>query len=243
MLEHIPLKNILFLDIETASQFETFDLAPKKIQDLWIKKAQYLRKENDTDDQLYRRAGIYAEFGKVICVSMGVLREVEGKIVLKVASLFDNDEKVLLEKLKKYFELFSKGTELYLCAHNGKEFDFPYIARRMLVNNIRLPHVLDVGGKKPWEVTFIDTMELWKFGDGKKFTSLELLTEIFGIDSPKDDIDGSMVNELYWKEKDLHRIKAYCENDVIALTQLFLRLNSHPFIDRENVQKINLEEK
>lgn len=240
MIEHIPLKDILFLDIETVPQHSCFDQVPQNIQNLWIKKAQFIRRNNETDDELYRRAGIYAEFGKIVCISMGVIREKEGNIQLKIASLFEHNENTLLTKLKRYFEMFSKNRDLYLCAHNGKEFDFPYIARRMLINNIRLPKILDVAGKKPWEVTFLDTMELWKFGDGKKFTSLELLTEIFGIDSPKNDIDGSMVNDIYWKENNLKYIAQYCENDVIALTQLFLKFNHHPVIDKGNIEIVDL---
>ncbi len=241
MVEHIPLKNILFMDIETVPQYSSFDEVPQKIQKLWLKKAQFINRNNETDDELYRRAGIYAEFGKVVCISMGVIREKEGQITLKVASIYDDDETIILQKFKEYLLMFSRGRELYLCGHNGKEFDFPYIARRMLINSIKLPQILDVGGKKPWEVTFLDTMELWKFGDGKKFTSLELLTEIFGIDSPKEEMDGSMVNETYWKYKDLKKIASYCEQDVIALTQLFLKLNSHPFIDKQNIEIVTLD--
>lgn len=242
MLERIPLKNILFLDIETVPQYPSFNEVPVRLQNLWIKKAQYIGKNGETEDELYRRAGIYAEFGKIICASMGVIREKDNNVILKVASVYGDDEKIILEKLKDYLILFSKGRELFLCAHNGKEFDFPYIARRMLVNGIKLPQILDVGGKKPWEVTFLDTMELWKFGDGKKFTSLELLTEIFGIDSPKDGIDGSMVNEIYWKENDINKIVSYCEQDVIALTQLYLKLNALPLIDKQYIDVVNLKD-
>lgn len=242
MLGHIPLKDILFLDIETVPQYPSFEDAPENIQHLWVKKAQFIRRQDETDDELYRRAGIYAEFGKVVCISMAVIREYEKTIKLKVASICGEKEKIILESFKKYLNLFSRNRELYLCAHNGKEFDFPYIARRMLVNEMMLPHILDVGGRKPWEVTFLDTMEMWKFGDGKKFTSLELLTTIFGIDSPKTDMEGSLVNEVYWKEKDISKITEYCEGDVIALTQLFLKLNGHPTIDKEYIEIIPLDE-
>jgi uncharacterized protein YprB with RNaseH-like and TPR domain len=133
---------------------------------------------------------------------------------------------------------FVAKKNIFLCAHNGKEFDFPYIARRLLVNGIPLPKILEVAGKKPWEVNFIDTLELWKFGDHKHYTSLELLTKIFGIQSPKDDIDGSMVADVYWKERNLERIVKYCEKDVLAIVQLFRRYRGEELIKLENCRTV-----
>jgi hypothetical protein len=134
----------------------------------------------------------------------------------------------------------SSNSNLQLCAHNGKEFDFPYIARRMLINGIKLPTILDVAGKKPWEVMFLDTLELWKFGDYKNYTSLNLLTHIFNIPTPKDDIDGSMVADVYWKDKDLQRIVTYCEKDVLAVVQLLLKYKGEELIKTENIESATI---
>jgi uncharacterized protein YprB with RNaseH-like and TPR domain len=234
MLENTNLHNILFLDIETVPQHSSFDEAPKVMRDLWEKKSRFLVKDTEeTPDSIYRQAGIYAEFGKVICISCGYFSP-ENK--LRIKSFYGDDErKVLLdfsESLKKFFAKNDKQ----LCAHNGKEFDFPFMARRMIVNGIKLPAILDTSGKKPWEVNHLDTMELWKFGDYKSYTSLLLLATILGIPTPKDDIDGSMVWEVYWKEKNLERIVTYCQKDVLTIAQIFLRFKGEKLITESNVE-------
>ena len=232
MLKNISIENILFLDIETAPEYPSYDDLPEIFKKLWDKKAMRIKKEeNDTPDFLYERAGIYSEFGKIICISVGIMKDGE----IRIKSFFGDDEKLLLSDFSKMLSTkFNSKTHL-LCAHNGKEFDFPYIARRMLIHDVRLPEMLDIAGKKPWEISHLDTMELWKFGDYKNYTSLELLAAIFNIPTPKDDIDGSMVGEVYWKEKDLPRIVKYCQKDVLTIAQLFLKYKGKPLIADDKV--------
>lgn len=226
MLEQYDLHNLMVIDIETVPQYSSFDEVPEHFQKLWELKTQYQRKE-ETPEEFYGRAGIWAEFGKVVCISAGIFTN--GKNVgLRVKSFFSDDEKELLEKFSAL--LAGQPPSLILCAHNGKEFDFPYICRRMLVNGLKIPSQLEISGKKPWEVNHLDTMELWKFGDYKNYTSLSLLTAIFNIPTPKDDIDGSMVGRVYWVDRQLQRIATYCEKDVIATAQLLRRYRGEELI-------------
>jgi predicted PolB exonuclease-like 3'-5' exonuclease len=225
MLEAILPENILFLDIETVPAAPAYDGLPEDFRALWEKKSAYLRKPEQTAEEVYERAGIYAEFGKIICISAGYLIKKEGQRVLRLKSFAGDDERALLAEFAEAAAQFYKAKHhAYLCAHNGKEFDFPYIARRMLVNGVKLPRALNVHGQKPWETTFLDTMELWKFGDYKHFTSLSLMALLFGIPSPKDDIDGSQVAQVYYHEKNLQRIADYCEKDVLTVARIFLKL-------------------
>lgn len=220
------LREILFLDIETVSHTYDFNSLDERLKSLWTRKASHLRRDpNQTDEQIYLdRAAIFAEFGKVVCICVGKLYEAEnGVVTLRTKAYYGDDEKALLTEFKCMLEKLNASTEK-LCAHNGKEFDFPYLCRRMLVNGIQLPAILNISGRKPWEVQHYDTMELWKFGDYKHFTSLDLLAAIFDIPSSKNGIDGSKVNQVYYKEKDLVRIKDYCLRDVEVLAQLFLKL-------------------
>jgi uncharacterized protein YprB with RNaseH-like and TPR domain len=237
MLDNIKTENVLFLDIETVPQYESFGSVPDTFKDFWEKKSAYFRDEDQSAADVYQRAGIYSEFGKIICISVGIIIIKGEKKAFRLKSFFGEDEKIILEEfahmLKKYH---TSNSDLQLCAHNGKEFDFPYIARRMLINGVKLPKLLDTAGKKPWEVMFLDTMELWKFGDYKNYTSLHLLTQIFNIPTPKDDIDGSMVADVYYKEKDLGRIVKYCEKDVLAIAQLLLKYKGESIIEHENVE-------
>jgi DNA polymerase elongation subunit (family B) len=220
------LREILFLDIDTVSHTYDFNSLDERLKSLWTRKASHLRRDpNQTDEQIYLdRAAIFAEFGKVICICVGKLYEAEnGVVTLRTKAYYGDDEKALLTEFKCMLEKLNASTER-LCAHNGKEFDFPYLCRRMLVNGIQLPAILNISGRKPWEVQHYDTMELWKFGDYKHFTSLDLLAAIFNIPSSKNGIDGSKVNQVYYEEKDLARIKDYCLRDVEVLAQLFLKL-------------------
>jgi len=229
--------NILFLDIETVSQYETYNHLPEDWKELWDIKAQFLirNKDEESCETVYHRAGIYAEFGKIICISCGYLQGTgeERKLVLR--SYCHQDEKKLLTEFALMLQKWSSDTEKYLCAHNGKEFDYPYICRRMVINGIEIPEVLQISGRKPWEVRHLDTMELWKFGDYKNYTSLKLLARVLGIPSPKDDIDGSQVNSVYWIEKDLERIVIYCQKDVVTLAQVLLRFHCQPQVKNENI--------
>ncbi|XOV92766.1 MAG: 3'-5' exonuclease [Bacteroidota bacterium] len=235
------LRNILIVDIETVALEKDYARIPDGLKKHWERKAGFIRNEEElTPDELFsERAGIYAEFGKVIVIAFGFFHEEDGKVTFRAKSLAADNEKELLNDFKKVLLKFDQQ-ELKLCAHNGKEFDFPYLCRRMLINDIRLPDVLDTGGKKPWEVNHVDTLEMWKFGDRKNYTSLDLLTTIFDIPSNKTDMDGSMVNEVYYNEDNgLKRIEQYCLGDVIATAQLYLRLNSLPTIANENITVVS----
>ncbi len=235
MLSKIKPENILFLDIETVPEFEHFSDLSKIKQELYAKKTQYQRKEEFTAEEFYERAGIWAEFGKIICISVGFFSSFEKNRTFRIKSYYSDNEKELLTEFKDLlFEHFSKPKHL-LCAHNGKEFDFPYIARRMIINNINLPEKLNLFGKKPWEIQHIDTLDLWKFGDYKHYTSLSLLTNILNIPSPKDDIDGSQVAEVYYKEKNLNRIVKYCEKDTLAVVQLLLRFSNIDLLSDDEI--------
>ncbi len=239
MLDNLAPENILFIDIETVPQYENYSEQSEAMQELWNKKAAYFLKDEETPEDIYQRAGIYAEFGKIVCISAGIIHHVKGEMHFKVKSFAGDDEKRLLMEFSDMLNVFmSKGPDRNLCGHNAKEFDFPFIARRILINGLRLPQCLDIAGKKPWEVKFLDTLDLWKFGDYKHYTSLNLLTTIFNIPSPKDDIDGSQVAEVYYKEKDIERIAIYCEKDVLATAQLLLRFMGKPLIEQDYFERV-----
>lgn len=227
MLKNINIENILFLDIETVPRWEHYADMPENFQQLWAHKTQFISGAKElSPEEVFDRAGIYSEFGKIICISVAFVRG--GGI--KVKSFFGDDEKKLLKEFAMLLSQYYNKEQHNLCAHNGKEFDFPYIVRRMLVNGVDVPDILDMAAKKPWEVKLMDTMELWKFGDYKNYTSLELLSALFDIPSPKDDIKGSEVAGVYWKEKDLGRIVRYCQKDVVTIVQLFRRYQNTPLI-------------
>jgi 3'-5' exonuclease len=215
---------VLFLDIETVPQYNDYDEVPTALRSEWQRKCLVLNRSHaGAPEELYSRAGIYAEFGKIICVSVAWFKQSS----LHVRSFSSHEEQKLLEDFAAFLnEFFLKGQKR-LCAHNGKEFDFPYLGRRMLVNGIKLPEPLKMAGKKPWEINHLDTMELWKFGDHKNFTSLNLLAAVFGIPSPKQDIDGSMVGKVYWEDGDLEKISRYCEKDAETVAELYVRLSQH----------------
>lgn len=231
------LNNILFLDIETVSQYETYNHLPDDWKELWDLKAGILNRgrEEETSESVYHRAGIYAEFGKIICISCGCIQGQGEERKLVIKSYCSDDEAKLLRDFSEMLQKWSGDAEKYLCAHNGKEFDYPYICRRMVINGIEIPEALKIAGRKPWEIRHLDTMEMWKFGDYKSFTSLKLLAKVLGIPSPKDDIDGSQVNSVYWIDKDLDRIMEYCQKDVITLAQVLLRFQCEPQVKPENV--------
>ncbi len=230
MSDNINIENILFLDIETVPQYSEYILLPPRMKNLWDKKAEIIAKNDESPAQIYSKAGIYSEFGKIITISFAYIRTYNNQKTLIVKSIYNHDEKKILTTFNKLLTTYFNSKEHYLCAHNGKEFDFPYIARRSLINNIKVADILYTPGAKPWEVKHLDTLELWKFGDYKNWTSLDLLTAVFDIPSPKNDINGSDVYRVYWKEKDLDKIKEYCQQDVIALTQVFLKLNQKAII-------------
>lgn len=232
MLTKINFKNILFLDIETVPEMENFESLPKEKQELYAQKTAYQRKEDFTPKDFYNKAGIWAEFGKIVCISVGYFSTYEkNQRKFRIKSFFNDDEAVLLEEFNHLLEEYFSSKYHLLCAHNGKEFDFPYIARRMIINRIKLPKHLNLFGKKPWEINHIDTLDLWKFGDYKHYTSLKLLTNILDIPSPKGDIDGSQVAQVYYQERNINRIVEYCERDTIAVAQLLLRFNNQNLLE------------
>ncbi len=237
LLKLLP-EHVLFIDIETVPQHPELTDAPENIQKLWTKKAGQIGKEGETAEALYNRAGIYAEFGKIVCISAGKMFRKGKERAYRVISYAGDDEKKILEDFSMMVTGFMTNPMHKLCAHNGQEFDFPYIARRMLINGLPLPQVLDIAGAKPWDVkeVMLDTLQLWKFGDYKHYTSLELLCAVFNIPTPKDDIDGSQVGNVYYKEFDIQRIARYCEKDTFAIAQLLLRFKGEPLISQENYE-------
>ena len=235
----VKLNDILFLDIETVPEKEQWNELSKETQELFEKKTHYQRKEEHTAEEFYERAGIWAEFGKIICISVGYFVAVQNKKKLRLTSFFGDDEHQILTDFKVLLETYFTKKSHVLCAHNGKEFDFPFITRRMIIHQIELPHKLNLFGKKPWEVPHLDTLEMWKFGDYKQYTSLKLLTAILGIPSPKDDIDGSEVANVYYKEKNIQRIVTYCEKDTIAVAQILLRFNNQELLKEKDIVSVN----
>jgi 3'-5' exonuclease len=245
MLQY-ELQRIMFLDIETVPQTSDFSELSADLAHLWEDKFNLIHKrmpekyaeETTPAEGFNSSAGIYSEFGKIVCISVGFIFFQDNEMHFRTKSFCGDDEKQLLTDFSDLLTKFCTTREHTLCGHNIKEFDIPYICRRMLINSIKLPAILNISGKKPWEISFIDTLELWKFGDYKNYTALKLLTAVFGIPTPKDDIDGSQVAEVYYKEKDVNRIAVYCQKDVVATAQVFLRLNGMDLIKTDNIQFI-----
>lgn len=234
MLKRINLEHILFLDIETVPQHPSFGDLDETAQLLYEQKTNYQRKDEVTAAEFYDRAGIWAEFGKIICISVGYFK-MKGDVRNFRVTSFHGEEISILKEFKTLLETHYNRPHHLLCAHNGKEFDFPYIARRMVIHGIALPFKLNLFGKKPWEVPHLDTLELWKFGDYKTFTSLKLMAHVLGIPSPKDDIDGSQVRDVFYEEHDIDRIVTYCEKDTITVAQIVLRLRNEPILDASEI--------
>ena len=234
MLHKLNLDDILFLDIETVPLHQQYSELSAEAQMLWEEKTRYQRKEEFSAEEFYDRAGIWAEFGKIVCISVGYFSFRHQQRTFRVTS-FTGEEKNLLEDFSRLVnEHFSRPNKLF-CAHNGKEFDFPYISRRMIINGIEIPQKLQLFGKKPWEIPHLDTMEMWKFGDYKHYTSLKLLAHILGIPSPKDDIDGSEVRNVFYNEGDVDRIATYCEKDTITVAQILLRFRNDTLLDDDEI--------
>jgi len=237
MLADIKIKNILFLDIETVPCSPTFEDLDITFQTLWAEKTTWQRKEEYSPSEFYKlKAGVMAEFAKIICISVGYLFIDKGENHFRIKSFYGDDEKQIISDFNDLLNDQFNKKQHQLCAHNGKEFDFPFIARRTLINGLKLPKLLDIAGKKPWEVNHLDTMELWKFGDYKHYTSIKLLAALFDIPTPKDDIDGSQVAGVYWKEKDIERIKIYCQKDTLTVAQLLLKYKGEDLISENNIE-------
>jgi len=237
MIQKIPLENILFLDIETVPFEQHFNSLDDEMKTLWEQKTQYQRRDEYTPEAFYERAGIWAEFGKIVTISVGYFVLKNDIRNFRVTSFFGEEKQLLLDFANLLNNHFSRAQHI-LCGHNAKEFDIPFIARRMIINEIQLPEKLNLFGKKPWEVPHLDTLELWKFGDYKHFTSLKLLTKILGIPSSKGDIDGSQVANVFYVEKDIDRIITYCEKDVIATAQVFLKMRRDELLADDEILHI-----
>ena len=234
MIEKISLENILFLDIETVPEEAEFSLLDDDKKELFGLKTQYQRKEDFTPEEFYDRAGIWAEFGKIVCISVGYFT-FKGDIRHFRVTSFYGEEKKILQDFSTLLNTHFNQPQHIMCGHNAKEFDFPFIARRMIINQVQIPNKLNLFGKKPWEVPHLDTLEMWKFGDFKHYTSLKLLTKVLNIPSPKDDISGSEVGHVYYVDKNIDRIIIYCEKDVIAVAQIMLRLRREDLLIEEEI--------
>lgn len=237
-MQRINISHILFLDIETVPEQPSFSDLNEIKQELFANKTKYQRKEEFTPEEFYERAGIWAEFGKIVCISVGFFDSISEEKTFRLKSFYGSDEVKILTDFKNLLEKYFSQQHHVLCAHNGKEFDFPYIARRMIINRIDLPEKLNLFGKKPWEVAHLDTLDMWKFGDYKHYTSLNLLTNILGIASPKEDIDGSQVGKVYYEDNDLERIANYCENDTLAVAQIYLRFLNMQLLDENQIIRV-----
>lgn len=240
------LLKIMFIDIETVPQTAEFDELPQEMQHLWEDKFALLQRktpekyglETSAAEGYATNAGIFAEFGRIVCISVGFIFYKDETMHFRTKSFADKNEENLLIEFSQLIHKFFTSAEHTFCGHNIKEFDIPYICRRMLINQLPLPKALQLNGKKPWEVNLLDTLDFWKFGDYKNYASLKLLTAVFGIPSPKDDIDGSQVAGVFYNEDNLPRIAAYCQKDVLATAQVWLRMNGLKSIDPENIQHV-----
>lgn len=236
MLEKINLEKVLFLDIETVPQSYTFDELDETTAELFNQKTRFQQQDGKSVEEIYgERGGILSEFGKIVCISVGFVKNTSTGKEMRLKSFYHDDEETLLRQFSTLLNDYYNSPYHLLCGHNAKEFDFPYIARRMLINGLKLPFALDIAGKKPWEVPHLDTLDLWKFGDYKHYTSMALLCHVFNIPTPKDDISGADVARVYYEEKNLERIKIYCEKDVVALIQLFLKMRGDGLVDEGDI--------
>ena len=244
-MHSFDFKRILFFDIETVSQSAFYDDIPEPIKYQWHRKAKFLLKkysesinEKELSETYVQRAAIFAEFGKIVCVSLAYLIEQDDHQTLRVKSIAYDDEFKVLSEFKKILTKYFYDPKIhFLCGHNSREFDIPYICRRMIIHGIQLPEIINISGKKPWETEhLLDTMEMWKFGDRKNFTSLDLLANSLGIETPKDDIDGSEVGRVYWEEQDLPRIARYCEKDVITVAQVLRKFSYIPLFEKDQIK-------
>lgn len=247
MLDEVNLEKVMVLDIETAPIVSQFEELSHTMQKLWTEKAKRIQRpdENYTASELFQKAGIFSEFGRVVCISSAVFKKTmdssePNRYQLRIKSFYGENEEAILKNFNYLLTNHFDARKHYLCAHNGREFDFPYLARRSLINGLSLPSMLDISGKKPWETNhLLDTMQLWKFGDYKHFTSLPLLSAIFGIPTPKDDLDGAEVGRVFYEEGDLDRIAEYCQKDVVATSRLLMCFKGFPIVKDADVIDAN----
>lgn len=242
MLQNIDLGKILFLDIETVSEKSNFKDLSDNFKTLWALKSRQFVKDHDDLDSVKRsyneKAGIFSEFAKIVCISVGYLRNEGNQTIFRLKSFYGDDEVEILNDFSRLLNKnYNNPLSAFLCGHNIKEFDVPFLCRRMIINGLEIPDILQVSGKKPWEIKhFVDTLELWKFGDIKNYTSLNLLAAVLNVPSPKDDIDGSQVGKVYWEDRDLSRIAVYCQKDVQTCMQVLLRLQGLPILTEDQIE-------
>ncbi len=241
MIEKMHIENFLFIDIETVSQQKDFSGLNNDWQKLWEEKIKYSLPQNVMADEYYpQRAGIMAEFAKVICISMAYFKRQGADHCLRVKSVYGHDEKKLLEDfITTVNQLEAVNNKWNFTGHNIKEFDIPFLCRRFVINGLSIPAYLDFQNMKPWETNMVDTFQYWRFGDYKHFTSLKLLAAAMNVPSPKDDIDGSMVGDVYWNENNLERIVTYCQKDVVTVANIILRFKHLPLLKEEQVVFVN----
>tara|TARA_B100000902_G_scaffold398522_1_gene465578 strand:+ start:1782 stop:2501 length:720 start_codon:yes stop_codon:yes gene_type:complete len=239
MITSIDINKVLFIDIETVPIVYNFDSLSKDMKDIWKKKMVFLKNDEITYSDLYRKkAGLMAEFSKVICVSVGHVLSKQSRDSIRIKSFYGDDEYKILSEVISLLNKTIENKKYNICAHNGKEFDFPFLSKRIIINGLKLPKILDISGKKPWEINHLDTMELWRFGDYKNYISLKLLSKLFNIPNPKEDIEGSQVSKIYYEEKDLERIKKYCEKDTLTVAQIMLKFQGKPIIKDDHIELV-----
>ena len=236
-MQNISVENLFLIDIETVSCFPNYQLLTDEWKDLWTEKISKALPENISAEEYYpQRAGIMAEFAKVVCISFGYIKKENGNPQLRIKSFYSEDEKEILEKfIDTVCQLQAKNNKWCFTGHNIKEFDIPFLCRRILINNISIPDCFNFQAMKPWDVPVLDTLHLWRFGDYKHYTSLKLLAATLGVPSPKNDIDGSKVGEVYWNKKDLKRIAHYCQKDVATVANVILRFKNLPLLTEEQI--------
>lgn len=240
-MHQIPLEDLFLLDIETVSSVPDFNLLTDEWKNLWAEKISKSLPPDVTAEEYYpKRAAILAEFAKVICISTGYFKKEGNEWQLRIKSFYSENERDVLDGFTKTIQqLQTRNSKWIFCGHNIKEFDFPFLWRRMIVNNFVIPSFIDFQNLKPWETPILDTLHLWRFGDYKHYTSLKLLSSTLGIPSPKDDIDGTKVGEVYWVEKDLNRIVSYCEKDVVTVGNVILRFRNMPLLNNKQIIIVN----
>ncbi len=236
-MQQLPIENLFLMDIETVSQAADFDILNDEWKELWTEKSlKSLPPEMSVEEHYAKRAAIFAEFAKVICISTGYFRKEGDEWQLRIKSFYSENEKEVLENFSKMLtQIQTKNSKWIFTGHNIKEFDIPFLCRRMIVNNVEIPSIMDFQNMRPWETPSLDTLHLWRFGDYKHYISLKLLAATLGVPSPKDDIDGSKVGEVFWRENDLPRIVTYCQKDVVTVGNIILRFKNLPLLKEEQV--------
>lgn len=242
-----------FVDTETIPGYKDFNDMPEELARMYERKFGHELANNDPDkfdnfeDHYRARAALYPEFGKIVCLVIGVIfvDDKDKQEKLKLKTLCGRHEDKLLAEAAPIIDKFDS-----LVGHNSKEFDFPYLCKRFYVHGIQLPQILNIAGKKPWEVSLIDTMELWRFGSFKGSTSLELFAHCLGLPSPKQDMTGADVAKVYYEMFDhmkdgelpfeaesaaIQKIGKYCQGDVVTLANCYRKLKYQSVIASENV--------